>query len=181
MVTRILIALLLASPAMAQTTLPGPRPFEQMRGDCSAFAMNVAPEAALWQAAATEAAAGTDADTAAEVVPGTVSRLALHAPAGVTFPVAPEQDRSAPDRFSGTARVTVPQAGYWRVSASNGLWFDAVAGGAIIPSAAFEMQTACAAPFKVVVYDLPAGTEILLQLNGSPSESVDLLVTPWTD
>ena len=181
MVTKTLIALLLASPALAQTSLPSPRPFEQMRGDCSAFAMNVAPEAALWQATIGEAAAGTDATSAPLLAPGEVIRLALHAPGAVTLPMAPEQDRSAPDRFSGTARFTVPEAGYWRVSASNGLWFDAVASGAIIPSSAFEMQTACAAPFKVVVYELPAQTEILLQFNGSPSATVDLLVTPWTD
>ena len=51
---------------------------------------------------------------------------------------------------------------------------------AIVPTAAFEMQTGCRTPFKVVVFDLPAG-EVALQFNGSPTAEVEVVVLPWAD
>lgn len=177
--TTLSLLLVLAAPVAAQQ-LPAARPMGEMHGDCSAFAMDIAREAALWAAGPTETvAASADAGGAPGVTPGVLAAVTLQPQPSVTFTVAPGQDRGAPDRFAGHLRVTIPQAGLWRVAASNGLWFDAVAGGAIVESGAFEMQTGCAAPFKVVVFDLPAG-EVALQFNGSPSAEVGVAVLPWT-
>ncbi len=177
------LALVMAAPAAPahDMPLPGPRPFEEMRGGCADFAMDVTREAAAW-------AAGPRAEVAAAAAPGaapvvaaaTLTQVALRPHPEVAFAPPPEQDRGAPDRFAGHVRVAVPKAGLWRVAASNGLWFDAVADGRILPSAAFEMQTRCAGPFKVVVFDLPAG-EVALQFNGSPTAAVAVLLLPWTE
>ena len=177
----LVVALIFASSAaLAQEMpLPGPRPFEQMRGDCADFAMDVARETAAWASAEVAQVATTAGQDGSPVIPtGQLTRLALHPHGNVTFAVAPEQDRGGPEKFSGHLRVTVPHAGLWRVAASNGLWFDAVLGDAIVPTVAFEMQTQCRTPFKVVVFDLPAG-EVALQFNGSATAEVEVIVLPW--
>lgn len=172
------VALAMAGPALAQDTLPPPRPMEAMRGTCADFALNVTAEAEVWQTQAQPVAAAQGPGPLPAVLPSTLSRLSLHPAAQVAFVHPPEQDRSAPERHSGLVSVILPQAGRWRVAASNGVWIDAVQDGALIPSGAFEMQTQCRTPFKVVIYDLPAG-EVVLQLNGSPTPEVDLVVLPW--
>lgn len=177
-----LVLSLLSAPALAHDApLPGPRPFDAMRGPCADFAMDITREAGVWAAGpAARLTVGAEAGTAPDFAPGTLAQLALHPHPAVSFTVAPEQDRGSADTFSGHARVTIPTPGLWRVAASNGLWYDVVADGAIVPSAAFEMQTQCAAPFKVVVFDLPAG-EVALQVNGSRTPEVELVVLPWAD
>jgi len=172
----------LAGPTLAHDTpLPAPRPFDEMRGPCTDFAMEISREVEVWTAGpVVQADAGAEAADAPLLFAGELARLALHPHPRVSFTIAPEQDRGADDRFSGHARVTIPSAGLWRVAASNGLWYDVVVDGNIVPSAAFEMQTQCATPFKVVVFDLPAG-EVALQFNGSRSAGVEVLVLPWSD
>lgn len=174
------LSVILATPVLAQD-IPAPRPMDQMRGDCAAFALDVTREAALWAAGPrTALTASAAASGAPALATGTLARLALLPQTEMQFAVTPEQDRGGAGRHAGHLRLEVPQAGLWRVAASNGLWFDAVAGGAILPSSAFEMQTGCGAPFKVVVFELPAGA-VTLQFNGSPSPQVEVVALPWTE
>jgi hypothetical protein len=49
-------------------------------------------------------------------------------------------------------------------------------GQALVPSRRFEMQTACATIFKTVTYDLPADTDLIVQINGGKTDRVDLLI-----
>lgn len=177
-----LCLLALAAPTLAHDApLPQPRPMDQMRGVCADFALDVGRESAAWAAGSVvQTEAGTDAASAPGFAAGELARLSLHPQASVNFALPPEQDRGGDDRFAGHARIAIPAAGLWRVSASNGLWYDAVVDGAIVHSAAFEMQTQCATPFKVVVFDLPAG-ELSLQFNGSHSPSVEVLALPWAE
>lgn len=162
-----------------EAALPEPRPMDQMKGACGDFAMDVTREATAWAGPAAAAVTAARAQgEAPAILPGVVVPVALHPHPEVVFDVPPERDRSASGTFSGHLRVILPEAGLWRVAASNGLWFDAVVGGAIVPSAAFEMQTQCSAPFKVVVFDLPAGP-VDLQFNGSPAPEVQVMVLPW--
>lgn len=167
-----------ALPAFAQN-LPAPRPMDQMHGDCGAFAMDVSREVALWASGSLDAGtAGAESGSGPMLAPGVLAHVALQPQSAVTFAVAPGQDRGAADHYAGHLRLTIPEAGLWRVAASNGLWFDAVSGGAIVDSSTFEMQTGCAGPFKVVVFDLPAG-EVDFQFNGSPSPMVEVVALPW--
>lgn len=182
-ITRLSLVLpLLAGPAFAQdANLPAPRPFDEMRGPCTDFAMDISREVQSWAAhPPVQMPASAQPDDALTLRAGEVFGLVLYPHPDVSFDVEPEQNRGADDNFSGHARVTIPTAGLWRVAASNGLWYDVVVDGAIVPSAAFEMQTQCATPFKVVVFDLPAG-EVALQFNGSRSAGVEVLVLPWSD
>lgn len=177
----VLVLSLLAMPALAHDApLPGPRPFDEMRGTCADFAMNISREVDVWTAGpVVQAESGAVVSDSPLFAAGELARLSLHPHPTVSFPLAPEQNRGADDNFSGHARVTIPSAGLWRIAASNGLWYDAVTDGVIVPTAAFEMQTQCAAPFKVVVFDLPAG-EVALQFNGSRTPGVEVLVLPWS-
>lgn len=171
----------MAVPAMAQDIpLPGPRPFDQMRGTCGDFAMDIRQETAAWAAGQTaeQIEASATEDDSPMIAARQLTRLILRPHEEVSFRIPPEQDRGAPEKFSGHARVTIPEPGLWRIAASNGLWFDAVSDGAIVPTGAFEMQTQCKGPFKIVVFDLPAG-DVALQFNGSPTAQVEVIVLPW--
>ncbi|WP_158515998.1 hypothetical protein [Pararhodobacter sp. CCB-MM2] len=180
---RLILALSLAATFSATAALaeglPGPRPFDAMRGTCSDFAIDISRETQAWASGNIVALAASPTPTSGSTLsPGVVTRLTLIPQSDVQFPVSPEQDRNAQDRFAGHVNLNVPHAGLWRVAASNGVWFDAIVDGTRVVSSAFEMQTGCTAPFKVVVFALRQGP-IGLQLNGSPTETVELVLLPW--
>lgn len=167
--------------AAAAADVPPQRPFEQMRGTCADFQWNLAREFSLWSGAATRidgAAKPIDAPPAALDRRHDVGLLPTPS---VTFPLPPQQVRGEPGRYSGLVSFTVPADGRYRVSAGNSLWYDVVAGGRFVESTAFEMQTGCGTIFKSVLFDLKAGEPLLLQFNGSPTETVGLLITRWPD
>ena len=101
--------------------------------------------------------------------------------AGVKFVVAPQKDRGGPDKYSGLVSFVPATDGVYRVSASSGVWIDAVVAGTVVPSARFEMQTKCTTIFKSVAFELKGGAPVVLQINGSATPTVGLLVTPWSD
>ena len=164
------LALLFAIPAVA-ADVPPQRAFEQMRGTCSDFQWNLAREFSLWTGAPLAVSAATKAANAPAVLLERRHDVALAPTAGVTFAQPPQQVRGEPGRYSGIVRFSVPADGRYRVSA----------GDRLVESAAFEMQTRCDTIFKSVVFDLTAGTPLLLQFNGSPTEVVGVLITRWPD
>ena len=171
---RILVSvlLLLATPALAQ------RPMSEMQGDCSNYATKLDREFELWgkpPELITAAIEVKGVPSAVSVDRKHVINLARHD--DVKFAATPEQDRGAPDRFSGIVRLTVVASGTHRISASNGLWIDAVDGYTVRKSSTFEMQTKCPTIFKTVTYQLESGRPYWLQLNGSRTQDVGLLVT----
>jgi hypothetical protein len=174
------LTLLFAIPAVA-ADVPPQRAFEQMRGTCSDFQWNLAREFSLWTGAPLAATAATKAADAPAVLLERRHDVALVPTAGVIFAQPPQQLRGEPGRYSGIVRFSVPADGRYRVSAGNSLWYDVVAGDRLVESAAFEMQTRCDTIFKSVVFDLTAGTPLLLQFNGSPTEVVGVLITRWPD
>ena len=157
------------------------RPMSEMQGPCSNFGWNMAEEFKLWAVAPVAAIAKPKNDDLTALKLGARYDVALKPHGDVTFIAKPEQDRGSPTVFSGLAAFVVPQAGGYCVSASNGLWIDAVRNGTVIPSSAFEMQTKCDTIFKSVAYRFEAGDRIVLQLSGSRTESVGLLISRWPD
>lgn len=171
----LLAALLLTLPAAAADMTP--RPMEEMKGDCANYNWDVSHELALWAAPADAVTASPAAADAPLIVFDKRQTVTLVPHAEAVFTVTPEKDRGGPDKFSGHVRIAIPAPGLYRVTASNGVWIDAVAGGALVKSASFEMQTQCPSVFKVVAYAFPQAGEVLLQLNGSKTASVDIAVT----
>lgn len=172
------LVLTAVSPVAAET-LPAPRPMEEMKGGCDAYAWDLAREFSLWAQTPQAAAASPGANGAPSVAPNTRLQIALHPHASVTFAVTPEKDRGGADKFSGLIAFTPPADGLYRISASSGLWIDAVQEGAAVESAGFEMQTGCETIFKSVAFPLKGGTPAIIQLNGSKTPDAGLLITQW--
>lgn len=175
------LALLFAAATPAFAEVPPPRPMDQMHGGCDAFAWNLATEFHLWAGEAAMAKAGLNGADAPPVVAGKPIDVSLLPQPGIAFAAIPEQQRGGPDAFAGLVTFTPPAAGLWRVSASTGLWVDAVVDGVLVKSAGFEMQTGCDKIFKSVAWDLPAGKPVVLQFSGSKPPAARILVTPWAD
>jgi len=154
-----------------------PRPMEEMHGSCDNYRWDMSQELALWNEEANEIVASPVSDTAPSIDLATRYSVTLSPHADVVFAAMPEKDRGGEDRFSGILLFEVPEDGLYRISASSGLWIDAVAGNKIVSSSGFEMQTKCETVFKSVVYRLKSGTGTVLQLNGSRSSSVDIAIT----
>ncbi|MBK8457930.1 MAG: copper uptake system-associated protein [Phyllobacteriaceae bacterium] len=173
------LAALVATPACAD--VPPPRPMDQMHGGCDAFAWNMSHEFHAWEGEAAMARAGTNVAAVTPALVGKAIDVTLAPQPDVAFAAIPEQQRGGQDTFAGLVSFTPPAPGVWRVSASTGLWIDAVSAGALVKSAGFEMQTGCATIFKSVAYHLPGGAPVVLQLSGSKPQAVRILVTPWVD
>ncbi len=157
---------------------PVQRPMHEMKGDCANFAWPMAKEFAAWALSGDRVAAAKSSAAAIPSIPVGVRRdIELLPHAEVQFAAPPQQDRGGPDKFSGLVRIQVERPGLYRVSAGNGLWLDLVEGGKVVPSAAFEMQTGCDRIFKSVAYRLDKPGLLLLQLSGSPTKLVPILVT----
>jgi hypothetical protein len=170
----ILAVLLLISPDAAADMTP--RPMEEMKGDCTNYRWDVSRELALFESPADTVTASAAAPDAPPIAFGKRQTVTLVPHAEAIFDVAPEKDRGGRDKFSGHVRIAIPTPGLYRVVASNGVWIDAIAGGAIVKSAGFEMQTQCPTVFKVVAYEFSQVGDILLQLNGSKTPAVDIVV-----
>jgi hypothetical protein len=169
-----------AAPAVGDE-LPPQRPMEDMHGDCANFAWNMKRELALWQAKPAAIQARGKADMLAELQVDQRSEVALVAHSSVAFTVPPQKDRGGSDKFSGLVAFTPAKDGVYRISAGSGVWMDAVVKGAIVTSSRFEMQTKCASVFKSVAFTLKGGEPVTLQINGSATPTVGLLVTEWKD
>jgi hypothetical protein len=65
----------------------------------------------------------------------------------------------------------------YRISASTGLWIDAVHFGARSPSEGFDAHGGCETIHKSVAFRLKGGQPHIIQLNGSPLKMAGLLIT----
>lgn len=166
-----------ACTSMADEHALHPRPMEEMQGDCSNYQWDMSQEFALWEQETTAITASSSEDEAPAIGLATRYTVALHPHDSVAFLATPEKDRGGKDRFSGLLSFEIPEDGLYRISASSGVWIDAVVNGSVIKSTSFEMQTKCTTVFKSVAYRLWGGDAALLQFNGSRSTTVDIAIT----
>jgi hypothetical protein len=74
--------------------------------------------------------------------------------------------------------LQVPAAGPYRVSLDQGFWIDVVSNQKYIESTDFGGISGCNAPRKVVIFNLPAGQDLVLQLSGAAKDRVRVTLTP---
>jgi hypothetical protein len=110
-------------------------------------------------------------------LPATAVTIALTTPADAKLPTPPE--RAPKDgTFAGFAKFTsVPKAGSYTISLSNGAWIDLVQDGHFIKPAAFSGATDCDGIRKTVKFDL-AATPFVLQISGARENSISIAVQP---
>lgn len=149
------IALLIASPALAQP-------------DCPKDAEPLPPALAAWSP--TPDVLSKDAVLAT----GSPMRVALE-PTKVRF-AAPPQREPKPGSFGGVIRFDVQQAGTWRVALGAGGWIDVLTDGKAVASTAHDHGPACSGIRKIVDFTLRTGTHTL-QISGAAADSIDVMVT----
>lgn len=176
-----LICLLLLANCASRPVpeLPPQRVMEEMHGDCTNFSWDLSREFAIWNGSAATVAASNAPDDAPSVVLDQRMRISLAAQDRVRFAHAPETDRGGADRFAGLVAFVPARDGIFRISASSGVWIDAVQDGALVSSARFEMQTGCDSIFKSVAYRLRGGEPVVIQINGARTAEISLLVSAW--
>jgi hypothetical protein len=145
---------------------------------CGGFKWDVAKEHALFTKAPESIAAGHDLASAPVMKADKLYELALAPQDGVKF-VLPPGKKGLPDgAFAGLVHFQVPAAGAYRVSLDQGFWIDVVGNQKLIDSTDFTGSHTCDGPRKIVVYTLPAGQDLVLQLSGAAKDRVRVTLTP---
>jgi len=172
------LALVFALPSLAQTSAPRGRPMHEMQGDCANFGTDLTREFALWgQPPLSIDVRPQETEGSAPLPAKRRIALRLVPNDAIRFAVPPGENRGAPDRFGGTVQLAPLSAGLWRVSASNGAWLDITTDRSLLDAPSFEMQTKCDRIFKSVTYRVTDGHRLFLQVNGSRTETIGLLLT----
>jgi hypothetical protein len=110
-------------------------------------------------------------------LPATGVTLTLVAPADAKLPTPPERAPKG-GSFAGFAKFTsVPKAGSYTLSLSDGAWIDLVQDGHFLKPTAFSGATDCQGIRKTVKFDLSA-SPFVLQVSGARENSLSLVVLP---
>lgn len=144
---------------------------------CLGFKWDVTHEHALFLGQATAVTAGKTADGAPMLSPDTLYALALSPQEDVAFAVAPAKKMLADGASAGLVHLRVTKTGSYRISVDTPFWIDVVNAGAMVPSTDFNGAHDCDAPRKIVVYDLPADKDLVLQLSGATEPKVRIALT----
>jgi len=164
--TSFLIALLLLGTASARAA-------EEPSG-CDKFKWDIAPaRVALSAPDRTTISSGSEL----AAMPSTGLTLALASPADAKLPQPPER---APKEgtFAGFANFkSVPKAGVYTISLSEGAWVDVVQDGHALRPKAFSGATDCEGIRKTMKYEL-AASPFVLQVSGARDKAVSIAILP---
>ena len=144
---------------------------------CAGFKWDVTQEHALFSKTPESVAAGHDVASAPVMKAQQLYELALSPQDGVKF-ILPPAKKGLPDgAFAGLVHLKVPAAGPYRVSLDQGFWIDIVGDQKFVESTDFTGLSGCNAPRKIVVFNLPAGEDLVLQVSGASKDRVRVTVT----
>ena len=107
---------------------------------------------------------------------GRLYAVALAPQGDVELAAPPAKPMLADGAHAGILRIQVPAAGRYRVSQDAHFWVDVLQAGKLLPSVDFQGSIGCE-PQKIVMFDMPAGSEILVQFSGSTQAVVRVAVT----
>jgi len=145
---------------------------------CSSFKWNVAHEVHLFTTPPTATTAGTEAGKAPTITTDRLYALTLLPQESVRYAASPSKPMLADGAYGGLLKFRVDKAGPHRVAIDDGFWLDMVHEGKPLQSVDFNGSRECAGPRKIVVYDLPAGAELTLQIAAATRSTGRLTVTP---
>lgn len=147
---------------------------------CTRFKWDVTREVALFAGTPKPLVAGHGVDDAGALQPEVLYAVTLQPQEGVKFRVAPSKKMLDDGAHGGLLKLRVTEAGTYRVAIDSGFWLDVLAGDKPLPSLDFNGSAECAGPRKIVVYELPAGTDLTLQLSAASVSLARLSVTRVT-
>jgi hypothetical protein len=142
---------------------------------CVDFKWDVTQERALFVGSGNPLPAGSDAKSAPTMLLNRLYAVKLLPQDKVVFPATPGRKPSGGGN-AGVLTFTLPATGAYRVALDMPVWIDVAANGALVPAKDFQGQHACAAPHKIVEFDLKGTRPFFLQLSGVP-DSVRLTIT----
>lgn len=163
----------------AATVIMTPVPAEE--DGCSHFTWNVSHERAVMQQKAESVTAATRPGSQLPLLKlDQLYELRLSPQAGISFIAQPAKPTLNDSAQGGLVRIRVPGAGVYRISVSSGHWIDVVSGRRTIKSKDFQGSRGCGRPHKIVEFELPANTDVVIQLSGATEASVATAITPAT-
>jgi hypothetical protein len=145
---------------------------------CSGFKWDVSQEHALFSKAPESITAGHDLASAPVMKADKLYEVALAPQDGVKFVLSPGKKGLPDGAFAGLVHLQVPAAGAYRVSLDQGFWIDVVGNQKLIESTDFTGSHTCDGPRKIVLFNLPAGQDLVLQLSGAAKDRVRVTLTP---
>jgi hypothetical protein len=145
-------------------------------GDCVDFKWDVSKERALYAAAPVELSAGKDAGSAPVIVPDRLYQLRLTAQERVAFAATPGKV-PAVAAFAGLAALKIAAPGSYRIAIDLPFWIDVVSNGSLLQPTDYQGQRTCAAPHKIVVFELLGSQPFVLQFSGAPRDTILVTVT----
>ena len=144
---------------------------------CAGFTWDIAQERALFATVAEAAPGGIDVASTRLLAPGRLYEIGLNPQEQVKFDAPPGKKARNDHVFAGLARLQMMIAGEYRISLDQPAWIDVVAEHELVASKDFQGRPGCLAPHKLVLYSLPGGEDLILQLSGAPTSRVRLTVT----
>jgi hypothetical protein len=144
---------------------------------CMDFKWDVSKERALFAGPPTVMQAGADTKSAPIVLPNHLYQLALAPQNDVSFSVR-EGKKSDANAHAGLAILRISAEGSYRVSVDLPVWIDVVTQDSVLTPKDYQGQHDCAAPRKVVVFDLKGTKPFLLQFSGAAVGQLLVTVTP---
>ena len=144
---------------------------------CAGFAWDVSGEQALFATWPQAAFAGEDAVSAPLLAADHLYELALVPQEQVKFAAPPGKKARVDGASAGLARLHLASAGDYRISIDRPFWIDVVADQQVIAAADFQGRPGCQKPHKIVLYSLPGGQDLVLQLSGAVGTRARLTIT----
>lgn len=146
---------------------------------CSHFRWDVSHELAVMKQAPKPLAAATKPDAAAPRLElDTLYELKLTPQSAVTYAAQPAKPTLNDSAQGGLVRFHTGASGLYRVSITSGHWIDVLDGSQPVKSQDFQGSHGCARPHKIVVFQLPANRDWVLQLSGATDSPVLVAITP---
>jgi hypothetical protein len=144
---------------------------------CTSFKWDVSKEHALFSGSSLPLTAGKDVASAPTIAADHLYEIKLMPQDQITFAVPPGKKMLTDGAYAGIAALKVDTPGAYRVSVDVPFWIDVVADGKLVATKDFQGQQGCAAPHKIVEYELIAAQPLVLQVSGSTKAAVRLTVT----
>jgi hypothetical protein len=152
------------------------RPIDEMRGDCSQYALDVRKELAAMEGTPKKLTALTSRRAAPPMSPiGQSLLVTLHNTNQVTLAATPKH--SSPS--AGLLAFSVPADGLYRINAGSAVWIEVTDERTRREPTQFEMQTGCAILFKTIQYRLKRDVSYWLELSGN-MPTATIILSPET-
>ncbi len=103
--------------------------------------------------------------------------VALHPAERVSLPAKPAEGPEAAASFAGLVPISVPRDGVYRISISTHLWLEVLNGDSKLQRIRLEPRFHCGAVQKSLGFALKPGVTYWLQLSGSKTREVHVVIT----